>query len=489
MNISQTFAWKKESTRKNNPLLPNNIRGLLIGSSNCGKTTLLLNLLLQPGWLDYNHLYIFGRSLHQREYTILKKGLDNNLSKEQIANIFRNQDDINSPVELIQEYIDSGGETKGGIVGTFYNDCKLIPDPSELNSEDKNLMVFDDCLLEKENKANLYYTRGRHSNVDTFLLSQSYFRLDRQTVRENSNIIFLFPQNDKNLDHIYRDHCTSITLNEFKDYCKKVWEKKYNFVTLDLTRTGPGRFRENLDTFMDPRLAEEYETVMRKIRQRNEAERTGSILKEEENIETYKPIVAATEEQTKVLREGLKNYEKLTPGMDALDFYLNQYKGTVDPYFSIKNIDGLYFLGDKEVFIQDNAIYVDHEIFRGSTGLWALIMENTPDMKNISTDEIDEYTNLMQLTNAYEVGMKNPNAKLTEKAKLLRHLKFGEGISFLPSDINSLEKRLKILLGEFNAGNGATRPEIIAITDNLLQRKRMTKKEVKEISEHVSYTP
>ena len=59
----------------------------------------------------------------------------------------------------------------------------------------------------------------------------------------------------------------------------------------------------------------------------------------------------------------------------------------------------------------------------------------------------------------------------------------------LPSDIKSLQKRLRILLGEFNAGNGATRPEIIAITDNLFKRKRMTKKEVKEISEHVSYTP
>ncbi len=489
MNINQAFAWKKENTRQNNPLLPDNIRGLLIGSSNCGKTTLLLNLLLQPGWLDYDHLYVFGRSLHQREYVILKKGLDCGLSKEQIANLFKNQDEINSPVELIQEYIDSGGEAKGGIKGSFYEDCTLIPDPSELSSKDKNLMIFDDCLLEKQNKADAFFTRGRHNHCDIFYISQNYFKLQRQTIRENCNIIFLFPQNDKNLDHIHRDHCTSITLTQFKDFCKEVWKTKYNFVTLDLTRTGVGRYRENLDIFMDPKLAQEYETVMHKIRQRNEAERTGTILKEEENIETYRPIITATEEQTKVLKEGLKNYEKLTPGMDALDFYFNQYTGTTDPYFGIKKVDGLYFLGDKEVIIQDNAIYVDHEKFPGSTGLWALIMENTPNMANISTDELDLYAKLMQLTNAYEVGMRNPNAKWTDKCKLLRDLKLGEGISFLPGDINSLLMKLRLLLAEYNAGNGATRPEIVAITDNLLQRKKLTKVEAKEISNHVSHTP
>ena len=57
-------------------LLPDIIIGLIVGSSNCGKTTLILNLLLNPGWLDYNHLYVFGKSLHQREYQVLRKGLE-----------------------------------------------------------------------------------------------------------------------------------------------------------------------------------------------------------------------------------------------------------------------------------------------------------------------------------------------------------------------------------------------------------------------------
>ena len=73
MNINTDFAWKKEKTRHNSPLLPEDIRGLIVGKSGCGKTTLILNLLLNPGWLDYDHLFVFGRSLHQREHIVLKK--------------------------------------------------------------------------------------------------------------------------------------------------------------------------------------------------------------------------------------------------------------------------------------------------------------------------------------------------------------------------------------------------------------------------------
>ena len=90
MNVKEDYVWKSvdDNLRKNNLLLPRNIRGLIVGKSNCGKTTLLLNLLLQPDWLDYNHLYVFGKSLHQQEYQILKKGYEDGLNKKQIANIF-----------------------------------------------------------------------------------------------------------------------------------------------------------------------------------------------------------------------------------------------------------------------------------------------------------------------------------------------------------------------------------------------------------------
>jgi hypothetical protein len=63
----------------------------------------------------------------------------------------------------------------------------------------------------------------------------------------------------------------------------------------------------------------------------------------------------------------------------------------------------------------------------------------------------------------------------------------GKGISFLPSDIKSLQKRLNLLLAEFNAGNRATRNEIVAIVDNLIGRKQLTKEEERNITQHVAH--
>ena len=60
MEIKNLACNENLSKRCNRPLLPQGIRGLIIGKSECGKTTLLINLLLRPGWLDYNNINIFG---------------------------------------------------------------------------------------------------------------------------------------------------------------------------------------------------------------------------------------------------------------------------------------------------------------------------------------------------------------------------------------------------------------------------------------------
>jgi len=71
------LTWNETlSKRFNNSLFPRSIRGLTVGKSASGKTTLLLNFLLRPGWLDYNNPYVFGKSLFQPEYRILKKAFE-----------------------------------------------------------------------------------------------------------------------------------------------------------------------------------------------------------------------------------------------------------------------------------------------------------------------------------------------------------------------------------------------------------------------------
>ena len=121
-----------------------------------------------------------------------------------------------------------------------------VLDPRELDSEDKNLMIFDDLLLEKRNKCECYYIRGRHSNVDCFYLSQNYFKLPKQTIRENANFICLFPQDLKSINHIYNDHVgEDMSKEEFRKFCRKCWEKPHSFAVIDLTSE---EMRESIET-------------------------------------------------------------------------------------------------------------------------------------------------------------------------------------------------------------------------------------------------
>ena len=257
MNVSENFSWRRRLLKPNNSLLlPDNVRGLCIGKSNSGKSTLIFNLLLQPDWLDYNHLFVFGKTLHQVEYQILRKGFDSKLSKQQISNIFQCQDIFHEneliPSQIIDEY---SGERTGDIKAEFYTDPNMVPDPSDLDCNEKNLLLLDDCFLGPQNKIEAFYTRGRQNNCQTIYISQSYFRLPHHTIRENANIIFLFPQDAKNLHHIHADHCDGdMNLEEFKSFCRGVWNNgTHQFVTIDLTsKKNNGKYRENLDRFYFP---------------------------------------------------------------------------------------------------------------------------------------------------------------------------------------------------------------------------------------------
>src|SRR6267154_6843192 len=106
-------SWDEKTIFNNADYLPNSIRGLLIGSSNCGKTTLLFKLLLGTNTLDYNNLYIFSKSLNQKEYQLIIEGFKHKLTKEMIRAVFTVQDGFKGiPIKDICYEISKGAPAK-----------------------------------------------------------------------------------------------------------------------------------------------------------------------------------------------------------------------------------------------------------------------------------------------------------------------------------------------------------------------------------------
>ena len=163
-------------------------------------------------------------SLFQPEYDILKEAFEVKLPKDVIIRLFENQKEITdlgiSAISIIEEMAKEIRD-KYDVECNLYQSAEDVPDPRDLSSEKKNLMVFDDLLLEKQNTCESYYVRRRHSNIDCVCLAQNYFKLPRQTIRENANFICLSPQDLKNLNHIFDDHVESdMTKEEFRQLRK-----------------------------------------------------------------------------------------------------------------------------------------------------------------------------------------------------------------------------------------------------------------------------
>ena len=156
----------------------NKIRTLIIGYSNCGKTYLTNHFLLQK----QEPIFVITKSLNQ--YT----------------NIEAQTSDEIQPV----------------------------------NEFENSTVVFDDTLLSKhESNTNLFFTRGRHKNIDFHYISQSYFYLPKNTTRNNSNINILFKQTLKDIIPLFLDIAgLDMNLEEWKQLWLEAWENEYEYLQI-----------------------------------------------------------------------------------------------------------------------------------------------------------------------------------------------------------------------------------------------------------------
>ena len=273
------YFWESKKNRNHANGIPESFRMLIVGKSGSGKTAIMLRMLLEPGLLDYSKLFVFGRSLHQPEYKIVKAGFDSKLSKNHIINILKHNiliNELDDNPENVAEVlgVELDDEDKGDISCEFYENGTEVSDPKEFNLLDKNLIVFDDIMCDKnQSPADNLYTRGRHNNIDCIYILQNYYRLPRQTIRTNANFMIFFNLSKRDVDNVYYDSDASVDfkdIDDFRKFCNESWKTPYGYIIID--KDNPNlkhRYRNQLElneTEMQIPKVEEVKIVEEKQR-------------------------------------------------------------------------------------------------------------------------------------------------------------------------------------------------------------------------------
>ena len=76
-----------------------------------------------------------------------------------------------------------------------YPNFKTSNEIKPINKYKRSVVIFDDMLGAKNSsKIDEFFTRGRHEDLDVYYISQSYFALPRQSIRNSSGRLILFKQ-------------------------------------------------------------------------------------------------------------------------------------------------------------------------------------------------------------------------------------------------------------------------------------------------------
>ena len=253
-------------------------------------------------------------------------------------------------------------------------------------------------------------------------------------------------------------------------------------------------------------IVKEFLDLKNRIKDNFRKERIGEIETQSDLSKFFKPITetqkATAKEITgelKPIKEGIENlpqaitfpaypsiqaFEESIEGEDmhrigdlAAD-YLKKFatKDKADRTFGLYVKDKKFYIGNKLAIILDDDIIVGRDEYRGTPGLWELIVLKEP--KEFTNKDYENYAKLMVKSNALRVN-NDPNSKKPKASKgykwnnIIKDIwvnkeKYeGSGVVVIPEDPNALLERLDLLLASQEAGHTGVGNELVSICDEL----------------------
>ena len=119
-----------------------------------------------------------------------------------------------------------------------YSNYKSSKGISPINKYKGSNVIFDD-MLKARNRSQIdeVFTRGRHEGLDGNYISQCYFGLPRQSIRNNSDRLILFKKTLRDVQSMYYDKVVfDMIYDEFKEMCRVAWSEKFNYLCIEMTK-------------------------------------------------------------------------------------------------------------------------------------------------------------------------------------------------------------------------------------------------------------
>ena len=138
-----------------------------------------------------------------------------------------------------------------------YPNYKTNTEIKPINEYKGSIVIFDDMLgARNSSQVHECFTRGRHKELDVYYISQSYFALPRQSIRNNSDRLILFKQTLRDVQSMYYDiGAYDIKYDEFEEMCHKTWSDRFNYFCIDMTKNKDGGnyriFNESKTTYLE----------------------------------------------------------------------------------------------------------------------------------------------------------------------------------------------------------------------------------------------
>ena len=103
-----------------------------------------------------------------------------------------------------------------------YPNYKTSNEIKPINKYIGSVVIFDDMLgAQNSSQINDLYTRGRYEHLEVYYISQSYFPLPRQSIRNNCDKLILFKQTLRDVQFMYYDiGALDMIYDEVKEMCR-----------------------------------------------------------------------------------------------------------------------------------------------------------------------------------------------------------------------------------------------------------------------------